>query len=153
MGRYLNVGNDGFRAIRKGRYVDKTGLISFINETLGTADKLTCVSRARRFGKSFAVKMLCAYYDKSCDSSELFDGLEIAEDPSYRKYLNKYDVIYLDMTLFISLCGNMKDIMAYIQEQVIQEMPMYTLRRRGRSIWPWQWRKPVRRRALNSLSS
>lgn len=122
MGRYLNVGNDGFRAIRKGRYVDKTGLISFINETLGTADKLTCVSRARRFGKSFAVKMLCAYYDKSCDSSELFDGLEIAEDPSYRKYLNKYDVIYLDMTLFISLCGNMKDIMAYIQEQVIQEI-------------------------------
>lgn len=122
MGRYLNVGNDGFRAIRKGRYVDKTGLISFINETLGTADKLTCVSRARRFGKSFAVKMLCAYYDKSCDSSELFDGLEIAEDPSYRQYLNKYDVIYLDMTLFISLCGNMKDIMAYIQEQVIQEI-------------------------------
>lgn len=122
MGRYLNVGNDGFRAIRKGRYVDKTGLISFINETLGTADKLTCVSRARRFGKSFAVKMLCAYYDKSCDSNELFDGLEIAEDPSYRKYLNKYDVIYLDMTLFISLCGNMKDIMAYIQEQVIQEI-------------------------------
>lgn len=116
------MGNDGFRAIRKGRYVDKTGLISFINETLGTADKLTCVSRARRFGKSFAVKMLCAYYDKSCDSSELFDGLEIAEDPSYRKYLNKYDVIYLDMTLFISLCGNMKDIMAYIQEQVIQEI-------------------------------
>ena len=116
------MGNDGFRAIRKGRYVDKTGLISFINETLGTADKLTCVSRARRFGKSFAVKMLCAYYDKSCDSSELFDGLEIAEDPSYRKYLNKYDVIYLDMTLFISLCGNMKDIMAYIQDQVIQEI-------------------------------
>ena len=116
------MGNDGFRAIRKGRYVDKTGLISFINETLGTADKLTCVSRARRFGKSFAVKMLCAYYDKSCDSSELFDGLEIAEDPSYRKYLNKYDVIFLDMTLFISLCGNMKDIMAYIQEQVIQEI-------------------------------
>lgn len=116
------MGNDGFRAIRKGRYVDKTGLISFINETLGTADKLTCVSRARRFGKSFAVKMLCAYYDKSCDSSELFDGLEIAEDPSYRQYLNKYDVIYLDMTLFISLCGDMKDIMAYIQEQVIQEI-------------------------------
>ncbi len=60
MGQYLNVGNDGFQAIRKELYVDKTGLISFINGTLGTMRKLTCVSRPRRFGKSYAAKMLCA---------------------------------------------------------------------------------------------
>ena len=76
MGNYLNVGNAGFAAIRKGLYVDKTGMIPFINQTLGTTDKLTCVSRPRRFGKSFAAKMLCAYYDKSCDSKALFEGLE-----------------------------------------------------------------------------
>uniref|UniRef100_UPI0025A1A5C1 AAA family ATPase n=1 Tax=Sporofaciens musculi TaxID=2681861 RepID=UPI0025A1A5C1 len=69
MGKYLNLGNDGFAAIRKGLYVDKSGLISFMNKTLGTKDKLTCVSRPRRFGKSYAAKMLCAYYDKSNDSS------------------------------------------------------------------------------------
>ena len=51
MGKYLNVGNAGFAAVRKGIYVDKTGLISYISRTLGTADKLTCVSRPRRFGK------------------------------------------------------------------------------------------------------
>ena len=45
----------------KGSYVDKTGLIAYINSTLGTSAKLTCVSRPRRFGKSFAAKMLCAY--------------------------------------------------------------------------------------------
>lgn len=73
MGKYLNLGNDGFAAIRKGLYVDKSGLISFMNKTLGTNDKLTCVSRPRRFGKSYAAKMLCAYYDKSNDSSWLFD--------------------------------------------------------------------------------
>jgi hypothetical protein len=73
MGKYLNLGNDGFAAIRKGLYVDKSGLISFMNKTLGTKDKLTCVSRPRRFGKSYAAKMLCAYYDKSNDSSWLFD--------------------------------------------------------------------------------
>lgn len=80
MGKYLNIGNAGFEAVRKGRYVDKTGMISFINSTLGTTDKLTCVSRPRRFGKSFAAKMLCAYYDKSCDSRTLFEGLEISRD-------------------------------------------------------------------------
>ena len=78
MGNYLNVGNAGFAAATKGLYVDKTGMIAFINSTLDTKDKLTCVSRPRRFGKSFAAQMLCAYYDKSCDSHSLFEKLEIS---------------------------------------------------------------------------
>lgn len=88
MGRYLNVGNAGFESVRKGLYIDKSGLITFINKTLGTSDKLTCVSRPRRFGKSFAAKMLCAYYDKSCNSKELFQDLEISKDASFEIYLN-----------------------------------------------------------------
>jgi len=122
MGYYLNVGNDGFRSARKGRYVDKTGLISFINGTLGTKNKLTCVSRARRFGKTIAAEMLCAYYDKSCDSRALFEDMEIARSPSFEEHLNKYDVIYLDITLFISICGPLENIVTYIQEQVIREI-------------------------------
>lgn len=42
--------------------------------------------------------MLCAYYDKSCDSHALFDDLEIAGSADYETHLNKYDVIYLDIT-------------------------------------------------------
>lgn len=122
MGKYLNLGNDGFAAIRKGTYVDKTGLIAFMNGTLGTNDKLTCVSRPRRFGKSYAAKMLCAYYDKSNGSSWLFDDLEIAQDTSYKKYLNQYDVIYLDITWFISTVGNIKDTVTYLQKEVIEEL-------------------------------
>lgn len=122
MGMYLNLGNDGFATIRKGLYVDKTGLISYINRTLGTPEKLTCVSRPRRFGKSFATKMLCAYYDKSCDSRALFKNLEIAGDPSFEKYLNQYDVIYLDITWFLSICDKDRNLIAYIQEQIIEEL-------------------------------
>ena len=36
MGMYLNIGNAGFQSVRKGFYVDKSGLISFMNGTLGT---------------------------------------------------------------------------------------------------------------------
>ncbi len=72
MGNYLNIGNAGFASVVKDIYVDKTGMITFINNTLGKTRKLTCVSRPRRFGKSFAAKMLCAYYDKSCKSRKLF---------------------------------------------------------------------------------
>lgn len=125
MGKYLNIGNAGFEAVRKGRYVDKTGMISFINSTLGTTDKLTCVSRPRRFGKSFAAKMLCAYYDKSCDSRVLFEGLEITEDPSFLKYLNQYDVIFLDITEFTSdafIKGEMQNVVINLESKVIDEL-------------------------------
>ena len=122
MGMYLNIGNAGFQSVRKGLYVDKTQLISFINSTLGTKDKLTCVSRPRRFGKSFATQMLCAYYDKSCNSKDLFRDLAIAKDSGYEKYLNKYDVIYLDITWFISTEKNVKNTVSYLQEQVIAEL-------------------------------
>ncbi|MBQ1311811.1 MAG: AAA family ATPase [Blautia sp.] len=71
MGIYVNPGNDGFRQILRGKYVDKTGLIALVNENIETSDKLICVSRPRRFGKSYAAKMLCAYYDKRCDSRVL----------------------------------------------------------------------------------
>lgn len=98
MGMYLNPGNEGFKEIRRSDYVDKSGLIAQINQTIGINRKLTCISRPRRFGKSFAAQMLCAYYDKSCDSHALFDDLEIAGDANYETHLNAYDVIYLDIT-------------------------------------------------------
>lgn len=125
MGTYLNVGNAGFTSIKKGMYVDKTGMISFINHTLDTKDKLTCVSRPRRFGKSFAAQMLCAYYDRSCDSRELFEGLAISRDDSFEKYMNKYDVIYLDITGFVSrafIKGELRNVVINIQTEVIEEL-------------------------------
>ena len=102
MGIYINPGNSGFAEINASDYVDKTMLIELINQTIGTKNKLTCVSRARRFGKSFAAKMLTAYYDCSCDSHELFDDKKIAHTNDYQKHLNKYNVICLDITSFIS---------------------------------------------------
>ena len=69
MGTYLNPGNSGFKDILASDYVDKTGLIRLINDAIGTNRKLICISRPRRFGKSFTTQMLCAYYDRSCAAS------------------------------------------------------------------------------------
>ena len=49
-----------------------------------------------------AAKMLCAYYDQSCDSRQLFADLKIAADPQFEKHLNKYPVIYLDVSDFVT---------------------------------------------------
>ena len=102
MGAYLNPGNSGYQEILQSEYVDKTGLIALINNTVGTREKLSCISRPRRFGKSYAAMMLCAYYDCSCDSRGLFDDKEIAGTQGYLAHLNQYHVINLDITGFIS---------------------------------------------------
>lgn len=120
MGTYLNPGNSGFAEIIQSDYVDKTGLISLINSTIGTKKKLTCISRPRRFGKSYAAQMLCAYYDKTCDSHDLFSGYRISEDASYSKHLNKYDVIYLDMTHIMGEAGT-HSFIDFIKEKVTEE--------------------------------
>ena len=102
MGTYINIGNAGFQRARNGEYVDKSGLISVVNNTLCTERCFSCVSRSRRFGKSMAAKMLCAYYDQSCDSRSLFSDLQIASDPSFERHLNKYPVIFLDISDFVT---------------------------------------------------
>ncbi len=122
MGTYLNPGNKGFQAITNDIYVDKTGLIDYVNHTLYTPRRLTCISRPRRFGKSFAAKMICAYYDRSCDSHSLFDGLAVSKSKLYETHLNQYDVIYLDVTRFISLASDIKMVVQDIQDAVIREL-------------------------------
>ena len=102
MGTYINVGNAGFQSSRNGEYVDKSRLIAVVNKSLFTKLRFSCITRCRRFGKSMAAEMLCAYYDQSCDSRHLFADLQIAHDPMFEKHLNKYPVIYLDISDFVT---------------------------------------------------
>ena len=102
MGTYLNPGNQAFREIAGPHYVDKTGLIALMNKRIDTDEKLVCISRPRRFGKSFAAKMLTAYYDCSCDSHELFDHRKIGSVGDYDEHINQYNVICIDVSGFIS---------------------------------------------------
>ena len=122
MGTYINKGNNAFRDIVSHEYVDKTSLIPLINATLNSERRYSCVTRCRRFGKSMAAKMLCAYYDKSCDSRELFVGLKAERDKSFETYLNRYSVIYLDVTSFTARPELRKNIVRNIQEEIIYEL-------------------------------
>ena len=122
MGTYLNPGNSGFSEILDSGYIDKTGMIELINQRINTLNKLLCISRPRRFGKSIAAKMLCAYYDHTCDSHSLFDGKAVSISEHYEKHINKYNVIYLDIAGFVSDVrrrdGNLKGVVQEIAEAV-----------------------------------
>lgn len=122
MGTYINKGNEGFRRALNGIYVDKTEMIGVINKTLDTERSLTCLTRCRRFGKTMAVDMLRAYYDKSCDSRQLFEGLSVAKCESFEEHLNKYPVITLDVTDFLTRYGHDNDIVSNIQRDLMSDI-------------------------------
>ena len=131
MGTYINIGNAGFISSRKREYIDKSELIAVVNDTLFSEWRFSCVTRCRRFGKSMAAKMLCAYYDHSCDSKNLFTDLKIASDPSFEEHLNKYAVIYLDLTEFVTRLHD-EDIIALLDAElkmdILEAYPNVTVR-------------------------
>jgi len=124
VGFYFNPDNDSFaQAVRSEVYVDKTGLLDFMNRVLGTEGKCIAVSHARRFGKSQAARMLEAFYSIGADSRELFAKFEIAQKPDWDKHLNKFNVIHIDIStqvnfykeklvagLVKTICQEIKDV-------------------------------------------
>lgn len=65
MATYLNPGEVKFqKAVDSEIYVDKKGMIAYLNSVVNTEQCYVSVSRPRCFGKSIAANMLCAYYGK-----------------------------------------------------------------------------------------
>ena len=122
MGTYINKGNTAFQRTRRSEYIDKSALIGVVNRQIFTEQQFFCVTRCRRFGKSMAAKMLAAYYDSSCDSRSLFADLQIAADQTFEEHLNKYPVIYIDMTSFSTRYSGDKDIVVKMQQEVMADI-------------------------------
>ena len=122
MGSYLNPGNFSFRgSLRSKIYVDKSELIAKTNEVLYTEQKYICVSRPRRFGKSMAVNMLAAYYDRSENTEELFQNLSISKDRSYKENLNQYDVIKINMQEFLSMSETVEEMLQMLKDYLVSD--------------------------------
>jgi hypothetical protein len=123
MGLYLNPTNDLFvEAVSSEIYVDKTGLIRYTNRVLRTQQKYICVSRPRRFGKSMTAQMLSAYYSRGTDSERIFERLSIGAEESFRKYLNKFDVISINIQEFLSRTNSMDGLIARLKKRLLHEL-------------------------------
>ena len=105
VGAYVNTGNEGFEQMLADEYVDKTGLITLVSGAIGKPRPLVCVTRPRRFGKSFAVRSLVAYYSCGADSRDLFAGLAVEGGANFEEHLNAYNLIRLDLTSFTTTEG------------------------------------------------
>lgn len=123
MGRFVNPDSSAFQVALNSRiYVDKTGLIEYTNSVLDTTNAYICNSRPRRFGKSYAANMLAAYYSKGTDSEQMFSGLRISKDADFKKHLNKYDVIHIDIQWFSANCDDADKVVSFITKSVLDEL-------------------------------
>ena len=123
MGRFVNPDNSAFQvALNSEIYIDKTGLLEYTNSVLDTKQSLICNSRPRRFGKSITADMLAAYYSRGCDSRELFAGYEISKDKDSGKYMNQFNVLFLNMQEFLSQSGDMDGMLDLIRRSVLWEL-------------------------------
>ena len=120
MGIYFNPNNESFTCDKNSKiYIDKTGLLEYLNDLLGTNDKCIAVSHARRFGKSHAAGMIDAYYSRGCDSANLFKDTKIAKNTDCKQYMNQYNVIHLDISSVWDFHKN--DLIESIQERVCDD--------------------------------
>lgn len=120
MGVYFNPSNGSYTQARNSQiFVDKTGLIEYLNKRIATEEKCIALSHARRFGKSHAAGMIDAYYSLGCDSTRLFEDTEIAKSSDFKKYMNKYNVIHLDISSVWDF--HKEDLVESIHERVCED--------------------------------
>ena len=84
--------------------------------------KKSVLCRALFFGKSMAMDMLAAYYDRSLDTAKYFDKMKISESESYREHLNQYDVLKINMQDFLSATSNMDEMLEMLQKYLIFDL-------------------------------
>ncbi len=98
-------------------------IISELNKLIGRKNCYVCMTRPRRFGKSYVGDLICAYYSRNCDTRSLFDGLKLSQDPSFEKYLNKLDVIRIDLGgMYDKFKDDEEDIITIISREVCKEL-------------------------------
>lgn len=123
MGQFVNPDNTAFKKMIDSEiYVDKTGMLEYMNRVISTEQCCICNSRPRRFGKSVTANMLAAYYSKGSDSEAMFAGLDISRNIDFKKYLNQYDVIHLDVQWCIEPAGGAEQVVSYMAKKTIEEL-------------------------------
>ncbi len=132
MGQYLNPGSQRYQmTVNSKIFVDKTEMILYLNSVLNTQQRFVSVSRPRRFGKSIAADMVCAYYDREANDRELFEkrllskclptGTE-SDEFTWDKYLGEFDVIRIVMTDFIKSDKDVSEGLLKLNKLVVRDL-------------------------------
>lgn len=127
MGIYLNSTDPASiyqEVVNSPYFVDKTSILNDLIPLLGSSDKYICITRPRRFGKTVMANLIASYFSNACDTGSIFDSLQISRRPDYRKYLNQYDVIYIDFSEIDDECKSYNAYIKSIKDVLRQDLYM-----------------------------
>ena len=116
MKKVISIGIQGFSDLREQDcfFVDKT---NFIKEWWENRDVVTLITRPRRFGKTLNMSMLdCFFSNKYVNRADLFEGLSIWQNETYRKLQGTYPVIFLSFAAVKA--GNLEDAKTQIKQEI-----------------------------------
>ena len=123
MGIYLNPGAGKLQQSRNSEiYVDKSGMLKYLNHVINTEQRFVCVSRPRRFGKSMSANLICAYYDYTAGGKEIFKDMEIATDESFAQYVESYNVLKINMQEFLSRTDSMDALLNRLRKILLRDL-------------------------------
>ena len=122
----IAVGDESFDEIRKAGlyYVDKTELLYDLAGR--TNNKVTLITRPRRFGKTLNMSMMESFFDINRDSRDVFDGLEIMKHQKFcSEWMNRYPVLSIsfkdvDGLDFGSAYGKLKVVLADCCKKIVR---------------------------------
>ena len=66
--------------------------------------------------------MLTAYYSRGCDAKELFQNLKVSSTEDYKKHLNQYDVLKINMQEFLSATDNVEKMLDMLSRYLIFDL-------------------------------
>ena len=116
MKKTISIGKQSFSSLREKNYffIDKT---HFIKDWWEKGDDITWITRPRRFGKTLNMSMLeCFFSNKYADRADLFEGLSIWQEETYRKLQGTYPVIFLSFAAVKA--GNLEDAKTQIKQEI-----------------------------------
>lgn len=124
MGKYINPDNLYYADnAAHSPFVDKTEMIAELNKIFGPGIRgRVCMNRPRRFGKTLTANMLSAYYSCGCDSRELFQDMKLAQLPDWDKWLNKCNVLKIDLGNFCGFETDNSDSVERMNKAVIEDI-------------------------------
>ncbi|MCC8068071.1 MAG: ATP-binding protein, partial [Clostridiales bacterium] len=121
---------------KKQYFVDKTDVLKTLIPLVEEGNNHICITRPRRFGKSVMAAMVAAFFSKGIDSSHIFDSLEIAQNSKetpadvsavneqfdYRKYMNQYNVIYVNFINPANLSKSYDEFISRIEKPLSRDL-------------------------------
>ena len=108
--------------LEKPYFVDKTKLLKELIPMICEGSNYICITRPRRFGKTVIANMISAFFSRSCNAEDIFEGLYISSGENYKQYMNKFAVIHISFNDIATECLSYDSYIKRIEKKLIRDL-------------------------------